>query len=238
MEISSTGNRRILMELKAKLRAIATRFYQPLVAKYLSVTRSYYYKNIHLKIPSEVFHPGFFSSTKLLLTEIDKSELNQRLFLELGAGSGLISFYAAKKNAVVTATDINPVAIDYLKKNAEMNLCDLTIIESDLFEKIPPQQFDIIAINPPYFKKDPQSYTELAWYCGENGEYFQKLFSTIHSYIHEDSVILMVLGEQCDLEMIGSVAAKDYFELIKVTVKTTLFGRHMVYRIEAIKNRS
>ena len=93
---------------------------KPLLVKYLSATKCYQYKGIKLIIPPEVFHPGFFFSTKLLLQYINQFSLQQKTFLELGAGSGLIAIYAAKKNAMVTATDINPVAVEYLKKNSEV----------------------------------------------------------------------------------------------------------------------
>src|ERR1051326_4600356 len=100
---------------------IVERTYKPLLVKYLSKTRTYSYKGIVLEVPPEVFHPGFFSSTKILLRYISKEHLEQKKFLEPGAGSGLLSIYAAKKNAIVTSTDINPVAINYLQKNAETN---------------------------------------------------------------------------------------------------------------------
>src|SRR3982751_1776228 len=100
--------------------------YRPLLVKYLSKTRTYSCKGITLEIPPEVFHPGFFYSTKLLLHHIANGRLYQRSFLELGAGSGLLSIYAAKRGAIVTATDINPVAIKSIEKNAEENCVELT----------------------------------------------------------------------------------------------------------------
>src|SRR5689334_11980445 len=90
--------------------------YKPLLVKYLSTTRQYQYNGIKLMIPPEVFHPGFFFSTKLLLKCFDQYILKEKTFLELGAGSGLIAIAAGKKGADVTATDINPIAVDYLKK--------------------------------------------------------------------------------------------------------------------------
>lgn len=79
--------------------------------------------------------------------------LKGKKFLELGCGSGLISIAAAKKGARVTASDINPVAVEFLVKNSEENKVEIEVIESDLFNDIPKQPFDIIAINPPYYKK-------------------------------------------------------------------------------------
>ncbi|MEO6539628.1 MAG: methyltransferase, partial [Ferruginibacter sp.] len=175
------------------LKHIVARTYKPLLVKYLSKTRVYRYKDMRLEIPPEVFHPGFFFSTQLLLQYINTLPLPEKLFLELGCGSGLISMAAAKQGAMVTATEINPVAIDYLKKNVRHNKVKLEIIQSDLFTDVPKKKYDIIAINPPYYKKDPVTLQDHAWFCGENGEYFSALFNTIDGYIHSDTEILMVL---------------------------------------------
>jgi release factor glutamine methyltransferase len=114
--------------MRNAIKHLTEKTYKPLLVKYLSTTKSYQYKGIKLIIPPEVFHPGFFFSTKLLLRYINQFFLQQKTFLELGAGSGLIAIYAAKKNAIVTATDINPVAIEYLKKNSDVNNVSITII--------------------------------------------------------------------------------------------------------------
>jgi len=153
-------------------------------------------------------------------------------FLEPGCGSGLISIYAAKKGAIVTATDINPVAIEALKKNSIQNNVELTIIQSDLFQNIPEQQFDIIAINPPYYKKQPKSTQDHAWYCGERGEYFSGLFKNLNDYIHEDSQVLMVAFEGCDMKMIEDLAAQNGFRLDCIYSKQNLLERNFIFKIE------
>jgi release factor glutamine methyltransferase len=155
--------------MRQAIKHITTRLYKPLLVKYLSATRMYTYKGIRLVIPPAVFHPGFFFSTRLLLRYIATLPLKKRSFLELGAGSGLIALYAAREGAQVTASDINAVAVHSLEMNSQSNRIPLTIIKSDLFAKIPQQAFDIIAINPPYYKKQPKTPAEYAWYCGEQG---------------------------------------------------------------------
>ena len=80
-------------------------------------------------------------------------QLMNKYTLELGAGSGLISMQAARNGAMVTATDINPVAIKYLHHNSVQNKIRLDILQSDLFAAIPERLYDIMAINPPYYKK-------------------------------------------------------------------------------------
>ena len=192
----------------------------------------YSYGNIRLEIPPQVFHPGFFFSTRLLLRYISGLSLQGQRFLELGAGSGLISIYAARKGATVTATDINPVAVECLHKNFDQNKVTPEIILSDLFAEIPEQSFDIIAINPPYYKKKPVSQIDHAWFCGENGEYFSKLFQNLNEYMHSNSQVLMVLCDGCDMPMIRSFALENGFQMNCVHMKRNMVEMNFIYQIE------
>jgi release factor glutamine methyltransferase len=220
--------------LKQTIKKLTTRLYKPLLVKYLSATRLYTYKGIRLLIPPAVFHPGFFFSTRLLLQYIAALPLTNKLFLELGAGSGLIALYAARQGALVMATDINPIAVHALEMNRHSNRIPLTIIKSDLFTNIPKQAFDIMAINPPYYKKQPTTLAEYAWYCGEQGEYFQQLFMGLQSYMHSKSIVLMVLSDGCDLPMIREMAAANGFQLYCVKTKTNWIETNFIFKIETI----
>lgn len=232
MEIPATRNRGILM--RQTIKHITTRFYKPLMVKYLSATRKYTYKGIRLVIPPAVFHPGFFFSTRLLLQYIAALPLKNRSFLELGAGSGLIALYAAREGARVTASDINAVAVHSLEMNSHSNRIPITILNSDLFTNIPQQAFDIIAINPPYYKKQPKTPAGYAWYCGEQGEYFQQLFSSLQPYMHPQSTVLMVLCDGCDLEMIRSMARSCGFRLNCVFEKKNWIEVNYIFRVDRL----
>jgi release factor glutamine methyltransferase len=218
--------------LRSAIKHIVARTYKPWLVRYLSKTRTYNYGGIHLEIPPEVFHPGFFFSTRLLLNYIKQLPLGDKKFLELGCGSGLISISAARKKAIVTATDINGIAIDFLEKNSRQNHAELTIIQSDLFNDIPEQLFDIIAINPPYYKKQPLAAIDYAWFCGENGEYFSNLFKGLARYTHPDSIVLMVLFDGCDMKMIGDLASQNGFRLDCVFSKQNLLEKNFIFKIE------
>lgn len=218
--------------MKAALRNIVAHTYKPFLEKYLSKKRVYTYGGIRLQIPPEVFHPGFFTSTQFLLQHIKKLGLGGKSFLELGAGNGLISVYAAKHGAKVTASDINPVAADYLRANSLENKTQVDIILSDLFESIPAQKFDIIAINPPYYKKVPLTLIDYAWYCGENGEFFFKLFDQLPAYVHGRSEVMMVLCEGCDIKMIEGAARQNGFTLDCIETKQSLIEKSFIYKIE------
>jgi release factor glutamine methyltransferase len=218
--------------MRTVLKNIVSRTYKPWLVKYLSKTRVYSYGNIRLEIPPDVFHPGFFFSTQLLRQYIDRFPLKEKKLLELGAGSGLISTYAAKKGAHVVASDINPVAVKYLTKNSIENKVTLNIILSDLFDDIPVQTFDIITINPPYYKKKPETWIDHAWYCGEKGEYFFKLFRQLPGFMHKDSEVIMTLCEECDIKMIEDAATVNHFRLRCIQTRQNLLEKNFIYKIE------
>jgi len=198
------------------IKRILFRILYPLSKIYLSKVRTYKYNDIAVKVLPGVFHPGLFFSTKILLKYLTGLELKDKTLLELGAGTGLISIIAAKQNSKVTAADINSAAIKNIALNAEMNKVELNIIQSDLFDNIPPQVFEVIIINPPYFPKDPKNNDEYAWFCGSDFRFFKYLFAQIGDYICASTKTIMILSEDCDIEMIKSIAKKNDFALTEI----------------------
>lgn len=77
-------------------------------------------------------------------------------FLELGCGTGFVSLANAllnKKNRVLGA-DVNPVAVENARLNAELNgIANAEFVVSNLFSNVK-GTFDTIAFNPPYLGKD------------------------------------------------------------------------------------
>jgi release factor glutamine methyltransferase len=195
------------------LKAFSQTFIRPPVQKYLSRERDFRHGEIIIKILPGVFHPGFFFSTKFLIEQIEDENPYKKSLLELGAGSGLISFVAEKLGAYVTASDLSQTAIRGLEFNKQKLQSKIEIIQSDLFDTIPHRQFDFIVINPPYYRKKVEGETQLAWNCGEHFEYFEKLFSQLRRYVHGQSRILMVLSHDCDTFSIGNIAEKNYWTL-------------------------
>jgi len=79
-------------------------------------------------------------------------------FLEIGVGSGCISVAILKHcpKASATAGDISEPAIEVARRNAAMHGVSerLNILNSDIFENVPDDQFDLIVSNPPYVPLD------------------------------------------------------------------------------------
>ncbi|MGB0651621.1 MAG: HemK2/MTQ2 family protein methyltransferase [Thermoplasmatota archaeon] len=72
-------------------------------------------------------------------------------FLEVGCGAGLVSLAAAKEGARVTATDLNPHAVELATHNGKQNGHPLDVRHGDLLEPAADAgPFDLVAFNPPY----------------------------------------------------------------------------------------
>ena len=212
------------------LRPIAPIVYR-LAKFYTSKEREFTFKNIKVKVKPGVFHPGLFISTKMLLNFIEGLNIEQKTFLELGAGSGIISILAAKKDAKVYASDISSIAIENIRFNANLNNVEISVIQSDLFQNLTGLIFDYIIINPPYYKKDPVKEEEYAWYCGKNHEYFERLFDSIGNHINYDSKVFMILSEVCEITEIKSIGEHKGFNW-NLTEKKMVWGeKNYIYNL-------
>jgi len=152
--------------------------------------------------------------------------------LELGCGTGLISIIAAKSGADVTAIDLSIKAIENVKLNTLTQGVKIRIIHSDLFDSIERKTFDWIVINPPYYAGTPYREEELAWYAGENFDYFRKLFKSLGNYSDETTEIIMVLTKGSEVTKISTIGKENGFDFELVKEKKVFFDeKDFLYRI-------
>ena len=84
--------------------------------------------------------------------------------LDLGTGSGAIALAIkrARPSAAVTAVDASAAALAVARANAHALGLDIRCLESDWFDGLGSEQFDLIACNPPYVRSgDPVLTDEL-----------------------------------------------------------------------------
>ena len=150
----------------------------------------------------------------------------------MGCGTGIISVFAAKKGAKVTASDVNEKAIENTIFNAQQNQVQVNTVLSDLFLNLKDQLFDYIVINPPYYPKEPLNNTEKAWYCGVHFEYFETLFGQINTYVNKQTLMYMILSEDCKINHIKELAIKHNLLLQQVHKKKRWGEWHYIFEIE------
>jgi release factor glutamine methyltransferase len=198
---------------------------------YYSKPRNFTYDDITIKVHPDVFPPQLTFSTKILLDFINEMKLENKMFLELGCGSGIISLLATKKGAIVSASDINQTALTYLGANAETNNLKLKTVYSDLFQNIENRAFDYMIINPPYYPKAPKTVKEQGWFCGENFEYFEKLFGQLPNFLSSETNCFMILSQDCEIEKIKAIALKNAVVFELVLEKKELVETNYIFKI-------
>ena len=219
------------------LKSFASVILVPLTQWYLRKKRKYTFRGTTVTVLPGVFHPGIFHSTTFVLKYLEQQPLDNKKLLEIGSGTGLISIRAAKAKALVTATDLSLLAIENTAMNAKLNNAQIHIVQSDLFTHLEKNIFDWIVINPPYYARNPQNETDLAWYCGENFEYFRKLFAQLKNYLKPDTMTVIVLTRGCDLKKIFSIAGQHGFQFDLLKEKRVWFdGKDFLYSIKPISS--
>lgn len=98
-----------------------------------------------------------FTSDAVFLANFIKCKKKDRI-LELGTGSGIISLLLAIKKGVtrIKAIEIQEKYVELAKKNIEINHLEniIDLERADLKEYREKSKYDIVVMNPPYFKKD------------------------------------------------------------------------------------
>jgi release factor glutamine methyltransferase len=185
---------------------------------------------IDIDTAAEVYNPSDDSYMLLRIVEVARDET----FLEVGAGTGLIAIHAAKMGAKVTATDVNPHAVELTRRNAARNQVRIQVLQSDLFEKVN-GYFDVIAFNPPYLPSDSSStsWIERSWSGGEKGsEILVSFLDQAWRHLAPGGRIYMVLSSLTGLTSVLK-AAKERYESEKLEEQRMFFESMFAYRFRA-----
>ena len=139
------------------------------------------------------FHPWCFTEPQRLL--------------DLCTGSGCIGIACAYafENAEVVLSDICADALQVAQQNIQQHdlAARVSAVQSDLFENLADQKFDLIVSNPPYVDADdyasmPDEYfhePELALASGNDGlDFTRRLLREAHDYLTEHGVLIVEVG--------------------------------------------
>lgn len=167
----------------------------------------------------QIFYGHYFYVNKsVLIPRIDTEVVVEKalelivsksnpLVLDIGTGSGAIGVTIAIENPTskVLATDISEQALQVASKNAKnLNVKNIKFLQSNLFENISFNKFDLIVSNPPYIKDDELEYMsettilhepKEALFANENGLYFYyEISKQALNYLSENGILLFEIG--------------------------------------------
>ena len=150
--------------------------------------------------------------------------------IDLGCGSGCIGLSLKKKldKCNVTLLDISPKALEVAKENANVLNCDVSFIESDMWDNVT-DKYDVIICNPPYIRNDEEiekivydNEPHLALFGGIDGlDLYRKIRKDILNHVKDRFLIAFEIGDLQkddvislfkDIPMVEIITKKDLSE--------------------------
>lgn len=142
--------------------------------------------------------------------------------LDLCTGSGAIAISLSKiLNTQVFASDVSTKALEVAEKNNVLNNSKVEFIESNLFEQINGEKFDIIVSNPPYIKneeikslsKQVQNEPYIALAGGEDGlDFYRKIIDEAYKYINKNGYLCLEIGYDQKEDLIKLIKQNENYE--------------------------
>ena len=149
----------------------------------------------------------------------DKQSLR---ILDLCTGSGAIAISLSKiLNTQVFASDVSTKALKVAEKNNVLNNSKVEFIESNLFEQINGEKFDIIVSNPPYIKneeikslsKQVQNEPYIALAGGEDGlDFYRKIIDEAYKHINKNGYLCLEIGYDQKEDLIKLIKQNENYE--------------------------
>lgn len=171
------------------------------------ITHSQEFMKMNFYVNSDVLIPR--PDTEVLVEEVIKiaKKINAKKILDLCTGSGAIAVSLAKyiENSRITAVDISKKALNVAKINAKKNNVENQIIfvESNLFQNLTKEKYDIIVSNPPYVKRaviknldsEVQKEPKIALDGGYDGlDFYRKIIHNSDEYLKFNGYICLEIG--------------------------------------------
>jgi release factor glutamine methyltransferase len=149
---------------------------------------------LSLTVVPGVFHPEFFFATALFLHTLARRPLRPGLCaLDMGTGSGALAVALGRRDACVTAIDINPLAVSCARANllAHGLSKSVSVLEGDLFAPLGDERFDLITFNPPFYPRTPRNMADRAWAAGVDCEVLRRFLDEAPSRLNEEGEVLI-----------------------------------------------
>ncbi len=148
------------------------------------------------EIPESVYEPA---EDSFLLAEFSKGLDGE--ILDMGTGCGIQAIVARKARAL--GVDMNGKAVEAAAKNANRNGSSARFLVSNLFEKLPNEEFDAIMFNPPYLPTSEEDKVKgpenIAYDGGESGrEVLERFLAQFPEHLKPKGKLLHLLSTLSD----------------------------------------
>ncbi len=164
--------------------------------------------DLNLVVDPGVLHPAHFKSSRVLTSHLMGLSLRGLNIADIGTGSGILAMVAARAGAVVTASDISPVALNCAAGNARRNgLADrMSVVESDVWSQFPSDStFDLVITNPPFYPRTAETMSDHGFAAGESYEFFVKLADGLRARLREGGSLLLIQSSDTDFAPIAGI---------------------------------
>jgi HemK-related putative methylase len=177
--------------------------YKQFIEPRIMQSKEFQIDGIKLKARAGVFHPVPYDSSRILLNVLKKRhhELRGKRVLDMGTGSGIHAIAASRLGADVVAVDINPGAIKSGSDNAHLNRVGerIRFIQSNLFDNVKKEKFDLVIFNPPFYESKPESVADMAWFDSKNKTLISFL-EQLPEYLEQSGEAIVILSDRMNLD--------------------------------------
>jgi methylase of polypeptide subunit release factors len=149
-----------------------------------------------------VFAPVRGEYVELVAAELAGRDLTGRRAFDVGTGTGVLAFLAARRGASVVATDVEPRAVACARENAE-RLGLTAAVEVREVSLFPEGRADLVLCNPPWIPADAHTPLERAVY-DPGGRFLSAFLAGLPAHVAPGGEALLVLSDLA--ERIGLVA--------------------------------
>ena len=164
--------------------------------------------------------------TEVLVEEVIKiaKKIKAKKILDLCTGSGAIAISLAKylENIQLTALDISGKALDIAIANAKNNHVQdkITFVESNLFQNLGQEKYDMIVSNPPYIRrkeietldKEVRKEPKIALDGGEDGlDFYREIIDRGYEYLKYGGYICLEIGYDQKEEVMQIIKDKKQY---------------------------
>lgn len=164
------------------------------------------YLGLALHVPDQVFPPT--PTSDLLGREVQRIVEPGDRVLDMGCGAGANAILAARITDQVVAVDVNPLAVEATRANADRNDVGnhVTAFRSDLFEHVD-GDFDVIVIDPPFRWFRPTDLLERA-VTDENYRTLGRFMDEVASRLRQGGAALLFFGTSGDVAYLDGLIAR------------------------------